>query len=101
MSHDDSGESSFAAVIKAEFNEFMTAMKGIQSSRETMKTELSAEWEAADDRLVKRMRLTKGVEFKRKGNEKQLVFNEGIRDKIESVTKTLSATPPAVEKATE
>ena len=100
MSHDDSGESSFAAVIKAEFNELMTAMKGIQSSRETMKMELSAEQEAAD-RLVKRMRLTKGVGFKRKGNEKQLVFNEGIRDKIESVTKPLSATPPAVEKATE
>ena len=93
--------SSSSAVTKAEFNELMTAMKGIQSNMETMKRELSAEREAADDRLVKRMRLTKGVEFKRKGNEKQHNFNEGVRDKIESATKALSATPPAVEKAME
>ena len=34
---------------------------------------------AADDRLVKKMRLTKGVRFKHKGNEKQHIFNEEIR----------------------
>ena len=54
-----------------------------------------------DDRLVKKMWLTKGVEYKRKGNEKQHVFNEGVRDKIECTSKVLSATPPAVEKARE
>ena len=65
-----------------------------------MKREHSAKWEAADDRLEK-MRLTKGakgVKFKHKENEKQHNFNEENHDKIESVTKTLSATPPAVEK---
>ena len=100
MSHSDSGESSSAAVTKAEFNELMTAMKGIQSNMET-KRELSAEREAANDRLVKKMQFTKGIEFKRKGNERQYVFNEGVRDKIESATKALSATPPVVEKAME
>ena len=46
------------------------------------------------------MRLTKGVRFKHKGNEKQHIFNEEIRDKIESATKVCE-TPPAVEKAME
>ena len=99
MSHSNGGESS-ATVTKAEFNELMTAMKGIQSNMET-KRELSAEREAANDRLVKKMQFTKGIEFKRKGNERQYVFNEGVRDKIESATKALSATPPVVEKAME
>ena len=34
-------------------------------------------------------------------NEKQHIFNEEVRNEIESVTKALSATPPAVEKAME
>ena len=92
------GESSSAAVTKAEFNELM---EGIQDNMSNMKRELSEDREAADDRLVKKMRLTKGVEFKRKGNEKQHVFNEAVRDKFECASKALSATPPAVEKARE
>ena len=52
-----------------------------------MKRELSSEREAADDRLSKKMCLTKGIEFKRKGNEKQHVFNEEVKDKTESATK--------------
>ena len=47
---------------------------------ETIKRELSAEKEAADDRPVK-MQLTKGVKFKCKGNEKQHIFNEEVHDK--------------------
>ena len=78
MFHDDSGESSFAAVTKAEFNELMTAMKGIQSNMEMMKMELSVEWEAADNRLVKKMQLSKGVQFKRNGNEKQHFSMKGL-----------------------
>ena len=70
MSHDNGVESSSAAITKAEFNELMTATKGMHSNMEMIKRELSAEQEAADDRLMKRMRLTKGVEFKYKGNEK-------------------------------
>ena len=78
----------------------MATMKGIQRNMES-KRELSSEREAADDRLLKKMRLTKGIEFKRKGNEKQHVFNEEVKDKIESATKALCSTPPAVDRAKE
>ena len=102
MSHPKEGESSSSAgVSKEEFSELMAAMKGIQRNMESMKRELSSEREAADDRLLKKMRLTKGIEFKRKGNEKQHVFNEEVKDKIESATKALCSTPPAVDRAKE
>ena len=62
MSRTDSSESSSsAAVTKTEFNELMAAMKGIQSNMDTMKR---VKREAADDRLVKKMRLAKGIKFK-------------------------------------
>jgi hypothetical protein len=101
MSHPKEGESSSAAgVSKEEFSQLMAAMKGIQRNMESMKRELSTEWEEADDRLLK-MRLTKGIEFKRKGNEKQHVFNEEMKDKIETAMKALCSTSPAVDRAKE
>jgi hypothetical protein len=102
MSHPKEGESSSTAgVSKEEFSQLMAAMKGIQKNMESMKRELSTEREEADERLLKKMRLTKGIEFKRKGNEKQHVFNEEVKDKIETATKALCSTPPAVDRAKE
>ena len=94
------GESS-GLVSKAEFEQLMSAMKGIEEHMKTMKRELADEREAADERLVKKMRLDKGVTFKKKGNEKQHQFNERVKDKIEAANRCLSAIPPAVEKAKE
>ncbi len=102
MSHPKEGESSSAAgVSKEEFSQLMAAVKGIQKNMESIKRELSTEWEEADDRLLKKMCLTKGIEFKRKGNEKQHIFNEEMEDKIETATKALCSTPPAVDRAKE
>ena len=47
------------------------------------------------------MRLDKGIQFKKKGNEKQYKFNEKVKDKMEAASKFLSMMPPAVEKAKE
>ena len=43
-------------------------------------TLLIAEREAADDHLVKKMQLTKGIDLKRKENEWQHVFYEEVKD---------------------
>ena len=95
----ESGEGS--GVSKEVIDQLMGAMKGIEDQMRSMKRELSDEREAADDRLVKKMRLDKGIHFKRKANEKQHNFNEEVKDKIESATKSLDAVPPAIEKAKE
>ena len=95
MSHPKKGKSSSSAgVSKEEFTELVATMKGIQRKMESMKRELSSEREAADDRLLKKMHLMKSIEFKRKGNEKQHVFNEEVKDKIESATKALRSCNP-------
>jgi hypothetical protein len=47
------------------------------------------------------MRLDKGLQFKKKSNENQHQFNETVQDKLESAQKSLSSTPPAIEKARE
>ena len=65
----------------------------------SLKRELSQERDAADDRLVKRMRMEKGPTFKKKSHEKQFKFNATVMDKTEEATAALQQTPPAVEKA--
>ena len=42
------------------------------------------------DRVVKRLKREKGLEFKKKGHEIQYLFNEGLRDKIESASAALA-----------
>ena len=66
-----------------------------------IKRDPTEERDAADERLVKKMRYDKGVQFKRKANEKQHRFNEEVQDKIEAAQRNLSSTPPAVERAKE
>ena len=65
-------------------------MKGIEDQMKSMKRELSEEREAADERLVKKMRLDKGVTFKKKGNERQ---HQKLKDTVEAATRCLSSTP--------
>ena len=66
-----------------------------------MRRELSHEREAADKRLVKKMRLDKEIQFKRTANEKQHQFNEMLQDKVKAAQKSLSSTTPAIEKTKE
>ena len=39
---------------------------------------------------MKRLKREKGVEFKKKGHEIQYLFNEGLRDKMESTSAALA-----------
>lgn len=94
-------EGTSAPVTKAEFSELLSAMNAVQEQMKEMKRNLSEERDAADERLVKKMRLDKGVQFKKKANEKQHQFNELVQDRIEVAQKSLDAAPPAIEKAKE
>ena len=77
----EGGESSGAVGTKEEFSELLSAMKGIQHKMEAMKRDLSDEREAADEHLIKKMQLYKGIHFKRKGNKRQYSFNEEVKDR--------------------
>ena len=94
-------EDEAAPVTKAEFGRLLTAIAGIQDQMQSMKRELVEDREAANERLVKRIRLEKAPLFKKKGHEKQFRFNEEVREKIAAASDCLIATPPAVERARE
>ena len=94
-------EDEAAPVTKAEFGRLLTAIPGIQDQMQSMKRELAEDREAANERLVKRIRLEKAPSFKKKGHEKQFRFNEEVREKIAAASDCLIATPPAVERARE
>jgi hypothetical protein len=94
-------EGASTPVTKAEFSELLSAMNAVKEQMKEMKRGLSQDRDAADERLVKKMRMDKGVQFKRKANEKQHQFNDLVQDSIEVAQKSLGAVPPAIEKAKE
>ena len=94
------GESSGTTVSKAEFDRLLLAMEGIQQQMRSMK-KLCDDRDAANERLVKRIKLDKGPIFKRKSNEKQFHFNEQVLEKVSIAADSVAATPPAVERAKE
>jgi hypothetical protein len=66
-------------------------MNAVKDQMKEMKCNLSEE---RDECLVKKMWLDKGVQFKRKANEKQYQFNELVQDSIEVAQKSLHSCPP-------
>ena len=88
-------------VTKDEFGRLLTAMVGIQGQMQSMKRDMAEERDAANEWLVKCIRLEKAPSFKKKGHEKQFHFNEEVREKIVTASDCLVATPPAVERARE
>ena len=99
MAEDENTAAANSPVTKAEFNRLLAAMEEVQEQIHTMKREFSTEREAADERLAKKIRLDRGMVFK-KTHEKQFCFNEDVREKI-SAANSLDSTPPAVERAKE
>ena len=59
---------------------------------------LKREREAADERLVKRMKMEKRPTFKKKAHKKQFIFNDSNIDKFEDIVTAAQQTPQAIEK---
>ena len=97
MATDEAGSSGITAT---QLHELMASMRqGIKDEMASMKRELSAEREAADDKLLKRIKLDKAPVFKKKGNERQYRHNEEVKLKLMEARSALDETPLAVEKA--
>ena len=66
MAEDENAAVANSPVTKAEFNRLLVAMEGVQEQIHTMKHELSTEREATDERLVKKIRLDRGMVSRRR-----------------------------------
>ena len=97
MATNGSGSSGITA---AQLHELMSSMRqGIKDEMISMKREMSAEREAADDKLLKQIKLDKAPVFRKKGNERRYRHNEEVKLKLTEARSALDETPPAVEKA--
>ena len=76
-----------------------TVKEGVRDEVASLKRELASDREAADERLIKKLKLEKPPSFKKETHEKQYHFNEGVSSKLEAASAYLSEVPPAVEKA--
>ena len=76
-----------------------TVKDGMRDEMSKLKRELAGDREAADERLLKKMKLEKAPTFKKKAHEKQYLFNKEVASKLETAIAALVETPPAVEKA--
>ena len=86
-----------------QFAQLLTAIRSVEANVDSklsdMRREMRDEREAADERLVKKIRLDSRPTFRKRGHEQQFLFNEQIRERFESVDAALKQTPPAIEKA--
>ena len=95
----EAGEGS-SGITTAQLDNIMAIIRqGLKEELSVMKRELSTERDAADEKLVKKLKLKKAPLFRKKGHEKQYIHNEEVRMKFLDVCSALSEPPPAVEKA--
>jgi len=101
--HTEAGEPSgrpAVGVMAEQLAQLLGAVKdGMREELSSLKRELTSDRQAADDCLLKKLKLEKVPTFKKKAHEKQFVFNEEVSSKVKEATAALAETPPAVEKA--
>ena len=91
---------SSSGITDAQLETLMATMRqGMKDELAVMKRELSTEREAANEKLVKKLKLEKAPTFRKKGHEKQFRHNEEVRLKFSEARSALDERPAAVEKA--
>ena len=74
--------------------DILSAITSLKSEMADMKKDMAQERQAADERLIKRIKLDPTPTFKKKGNEKQRKINSQVEEKLMSVSAALQETPP-------
>ena len=72
-------------------------MQSLKEELSAMKRELSAEREAADEKLVNKLKLEKAPVFRKKGHEKQYICKEEVK-MLSDASSALSEAPEEGEK---
>ena len=63
-----------------------TVKEGVRDKVASLKRELASDREAADKRLIKKLKLEKPPSFRKKTHEKQYHFNEEVSSKLEAAS---------------
>ena len=79
--------------------EILGTLNELRGEMSAMKRALEVDREAAEQRLVKKLKLDPPPTFKKKFHEEQFLFNSAVEQKLDACGVALQQTPPAVEKA--
>ena len=93
------GQGGSKSQSRDEFRQLFSAITDVQGQLASMKEEISQGRAEADERLVKRLKLDKKTNFKRKGNELQHAFNEEVRDKLRVAASSIEGSARDIERA--
>ena len=74
--------------------------KDLRRRLEKLEKDMSSGQEEATQRVVKRLKEDRTLVFKKKGNEKQFLFNDNVKDQIDSAGKHLDLLEPSSEAQT-
>ena len=81
-------------IIKQENAE---SQKDLRRRLEKLEKDVSSGQEQATQRVVKRLKEDRTLVFREKGNEKQFLFNDNVKDQIDSAEKHLDLLEPSSE----
>ena len=72
--------------------------KAMSDKLERLERDVQVGQKVAAERVVKKLKRGRGYEFKKKGHEKQYLFNDDIKDKVDSLAASLAKIMPANPK---
>ena len=72
--------------------------KAMSDKLERLERDVQAGQEMAAEKVVKKLKRDRGYEFKKKGHERQYLFNDDIKDKMDSAAASLAKVTPANPK---
>ena len=93
-------EEKLDSVLKSLEQENADGQKDLRRRLEKLEKDMSSGQEEATQRVVKRLKEDRTLVFKKKGNEKQFLFNDNVKDQIDSAGKHLDLLEPSSEAQT-
>ena len=87
------------ATTEKAMEKLLDAVKDQKGELSTIERSITKDKVAAEDRIVKRIKLNSKPTFRKKSHEKRAQFNASINEKVDSCSSALEEAPPELEKA--
>ena len=97
--------------MEQKLDELLASVAGLKQTQETNKVEMghrlnqpekdvAVRQDKAAQHMVKKLKRDRWYEFKRKGNEKQFLFNDKLKDRIKAAALHIAKLTPTTKQET-
>ena len=98
--------------MESKLDELLASFKDLKETQDANQKEMSEKLEklekdvhagqdTAAERAVKKLKRDRGLEFKKKGHERQFLFNDEVKDKMENATAAMQKVDPSTKTSRE